>query len=110
MQYTADVIRAVLVGKVVLPDIEAGSAFFTIREARGWFPQVIQQQQILQGATSKKPLLRLGITATHQGGFHANQEQEIQWLWDAGDIERRLERLARQDSIFEAALEAARRS
>ncbi len=103
MRFTADVVRAVLVRKVVLPDIEARSAFFTIKEARAWFPQVIQQQQILSGATVKKPLLRLGITATQQGGFHANQDQEIHWEWDAARVKRCLERL---DPSVRAAIEA----
>lgn len=93
MQYTADVVRVVLVGKVVLPDIDAWSAFFTIREARKWFPQVIQQQQILAGATAKKPLQRIGIIATQQGGFHANQDQEIRWEWTPASVEQWLQRL-----------------
>ena len=93
MRFTADVIRAVLVGRVVLADIEAGSAFFTIGDARAWFPQRIQQQQILCGATTRKPLLSIGITATMQGGFHANQDQEIRWEWDAARVQRWFTRL-----------------
>ena len=93
MQYIADVIRVVLVGKVVLPDIDAGSASFTIKEARKWFPQEIQQQQILAGATAMKPLQRIGITATQQGGFHANQDQEIRWEWNRAGVEGWLQKL-----------------
>lgn len=103
-------IRLIVVREVVLPDVEAESAFFTIKAARKWFPPEIKQQQILGAATARKPLHTLGIRWTNQGGFHANQDQEIQWMWDAGDIERHLERLARQDPIFKAGLEAPRRS
>ena len=93
MRFMADAIRAVLVGKIVLPDPEAGLAFFTIKAARRWFPaDAIQQSQILAAATARKPLGALGITATTQAGFHANQHQEIRWEWDVEHIGRRLER------------------
>ena len=106
MESDAEAIRATLVAKVVLPDIEAESAYFTIKDARKWIPKEIQQQQILAAATAKKPLRRFGITFTNQGGFHANKDQEIHWEWDAAGVERCLGRL---DSRTKAVMETASR-
>ena len=92
MVYVADVICACLVGRIILPDIASGSAYFRIREARGYLPFYPQQTQILAAATARTPLAAYGIVATHQGGFHANLDQEIHWQWEQEEFERCLER------------------
>ena len=85
----ADLIRARAFAHVVLSDIDAESAMFTVGEIHDLMPQSVQQQQVLGACTARKPLEYLGIRATQQGGFHANREQEIRWEWDARRIKPR---------------------
>ena len=49
----------------------------------------------------RKPLRRFGIRWTDQGGFNANQDQEIHWQWDAEEVKRRVKRL---DSVTKVAM------
>lgn len=87
MQFTADVIRACIFARLVLPDMEAGRVSFTIGEVHDWLPYV-QQQQVLGAAAARSPLAAYGITATFTGGFHANRDQEVIWEWNPGQANR----------------------
>lgn len=100
----ARVIRGVLFVSVVMANLEEECAFFTIKKAldcahratRAW-RRPVQQSEILSAVTVKKPLARLGITSTSQCGFHANNDQEIHWEWNAEEVDRR--RLARRAAM-----------
>ncbi len=91
-QYTADLIRAHVFAWYVAPDYDAELATFTVGEVRDKLPYV-QQQQILGATTARGPLAAYGITATTQGGFHANRDHEILWRWEAAQVRKRFERL-----------------
>ena len=92
LRTTADLIRACAFARYVLPDIDQESAFFTVGAIHNLMPYV-QQQQILGACTARGPLRRIGITATQQGGFHANRDHEIRWEWDTELVETRYAQL-----------------
>ena len=87
MQFSADAIRACTFARLVLPDFEAGRVSFTVGQVHDWLPY-LQQTQILGATTARAPLAAYGITATFQGGFNANRDQEIIWEWDPGQVNR----------------------
>jgi hypothetical protein len=101
MQYVADVIRVFTFARYVLPDPAAELASFTVGEVHDGLP-FVQQTQVLSATTARKPLAAYGITATTQGGFHANRDHEIQWRWDEPTV---MERYQQLDSVTRAAID-----
>ena len=77
-------IRLATVNTFVIPNIEDGSARFTMRDARDAARQVmgfVQDNHVRSALTPRAPLAFFGITWVDQGG-PATLDQEIHWTWD----------------------------
>lgn len=94
MQFAADIVRAYIFARLVLPDFEAGRVSFTVGDVHDRLRH-LQQPQILGAATARRPLEAYGISATFQGGFNANRDQEIIWEWNPNQANQRYDSLDR---------------